>query len=76
MNHPTGNICCEGCYRIGKKDAIEVIKDAMKRIQDIIDNADYYTDQEGKEVETNIYFWDGVHSFYKTLLEEISRSEK
>jgi hypothetical protein len=30
MNHPTGNICCEGCYRIGKKDGI---KDFIKQLK-------------------------------------------
>ena len=30
MNHPTGNICCEGCYRIGKKDGRKELINEIK----------------------------------------------
>jgi hypothetical protein len=33
MNHPTGNICCEGCYRIGKKDGIKDFISLMKNLK-------------------------------------------
>jgi hypothetical protein len=30
QKHREGNICCEGCYRIGKQEAISEFKEKLK----------------------------------------------